>query len=260
MLQINDVLSSRINVNAIIIALFIIVIWQLVCNLLNVPSYILPSPANIMLAFLERPLQWMGHFLWTSLETIGGFLLGIGFGVTLGVLFVRFKIVEDSLFPYAIGLKTIPIIAIAPLLVIWFGSGITPKIIISALICFFPTLVNTSKGLKRISPEAIDVFSAIPATTNQIMFYLRIPSALPYVFAALRVSATLAPIGAIVGEFSAANKGLGFMILVSSRRLNTDEMFVGIVLASVLGLGLFYAVGLLEQVLGSRRELRYLDV
>ena len=142
-----------------------------------------------------------------------------------------------------------PIVAIAPLLIVWFGNGLLPKVIVAAIISFFPVVVNTTKGLRSVDAEAFDLFDSMSATQSQVFFKLRVPSALPYLFAALRISSTLAVIGAIVGEFSGADRGLGFFIMISSHRLETVDMFVGILLSSLLGILFFYGIALLEKVI-----------
>ncbi len=137
--------------------------------------------------------------------------------------------------------------AIAPLLIVWFGNGIAPKIIVSAIITFFPVVVNMTKGLNRIDKDAFDIFNSLSATKLQVFLKLRLINSLPYLFAALKMSATLSVTGAIVGEFSGSDKGLGFFILISSHRLETVDMFVGIILSSLLGILLFYFIVILEK-------------
>jgi NitT/TauT family transport system permease protein len=188
----------------------------------------------------------MPHLGITAFESIVGLSLGVAFGVLLAVIFVYSKTVEMSMYPYAIALKSVPIVAIAPLLIVWFGNGLLPKIIIAAIISFFPVVVNTTKGLRSIDAEAYDLFDSLSASRSQLFFKLRVPTSLPYFFAALRISATLAVIGAIVGEFAGSDKGLGFLILISSHRLETVDMFVGILLSSALGLLMFYAMAAIE--------------
>jgi NitT/TauT family transport system permease protein len=181
------------------------------------------------------------------------------FGGLLAVAFVHSRSLELGVYPYAIALKTVPIVAIAPLLVVWCGNGILPKVIVSAIISFFPVVVNTTKGLRSVDTEAFDLFDSMSASRGQVFWKLRVPSALPYLFAALKISCTLAVIGAIVGEFSGADKGLGFFILISSYRLETVDMFVGILVSSLLGILFFYGVALVEHLVvpwgrGSRTE------
>lgn len=236
-------------VPAVIFMVSVVFLWELAVRKLSIPEYLLPSPSDISDRMLSINSGLLTHTGYTALESMLGFLLGSTFGVILAVLFVHSRTLELSIYPYAIALKTVPIVAIAPLLVVWFGNGVMPKVIVAAIISFFPVVVNTTKGLRDIDSEALDLFDSMSASKSQIFFKLRVPSALPYVFAALRISSTLSVIGAVVGEFSGADRGLGFFIMVSSHRLETTDMFVGIILSSFLGIFFFYAIALLEALI-----------
>lgn len=234
-------------------ALFFIVgflcLWQLAVTVFAVPQYLVPKPTEIAARLGTQFTALLPHLYITALESALGFLLGSYAGIILAALFVRSKTIELSVYPYAIALNSVPIVAIAPLLVVWFGNGILPKILVAAIISFFPVVVNTTKGLRSIDAEAFDLFDSLSASRRQIFFKLQVPMCLPYLFAGLRVSSTLAVIGAIVGEFSGADKGLGFFILISSHRLETIDMFVGILLSSALGIAFFYLITALEKLL-----------
>ena len=145
-------------------------------------------------------------------------------------------------------LQTIPIVAIAPLLTIWFGFTLVPKVVIAAIICFFPVLVNTSRGLRSISAQALELMSVLSARKISVFWRLRVPSSLPYVFAGLRIASTLAVIGAIVAEFTGADRGIGFVIIQASYRLDTTRLFAGLVLSSAGGIVFFNLIGLLERL------------
>lgn len=222
----------------------VLAIWEVVTFFL--PEYLLPAPHSIAKQLVKNLPTLLPHIGVTVLEAISGFILGSLAGILLAVLFTFSRPVEMGIYPYAIALKSTPIVAIAPLLIVWFGNGILPKIIVAAIISFFPVLVNTVKGLRSVDVEAVDLFDSLSASKAQIFFKLRLPTSLPYIFASLRISSTLAVIGAIVGEFAGADKGLGFYILISSYRLETVNMFVGILLSSILGIALFYLIVLLE--------------
>ena len=220
--------------------------WELAVTIYAIPEYLLPAPTRIVSRLVDGFPALVPHVIITAVESIAGLSLGIVFGVLLAVIFVYSKTIEMSMYPYAIALKSVPIVAIAPLLIVWFGNGLLPKIIIAAIISFFPIVVNTTKGLRSIDAEAYDLFDSLSASRSQLFFKLRVPTSLPYFFAALRISATLAVIGAIVGEFAGSDKGLGFLILISSHRLETVDMFVGILLSSALGLLMFYGMAVIE--------------
>lgn len=234
------------KIPAILFMFSLLCLWQVFVIVLKIPEYILPKPSQILLRFFESYSLFGNHLLITLLEAFLGFMLGSVFGIFLAILFVYSKTLELALYPYAIALKTIPIIAIAPLLTVWFGNGILPKIMVSAIISFFPVVVNTVKGLKNIDPEAFDLFDSLSATRKDLFFKLRVPSSLPYIFSALKISSTLAVIGALVAEFTGSDKGLGFLIMMASYRLETVDMFVGIFVSSMLGIAFFYMIVVLE--------------
>lgn len=225
----------------------VVILWESVVRGFAIPEYLLPAPSAILHRLLSMNAGLLTHTGYTAFESALGFLLGSVFGILLAMLFVHSRTLELGIYPYAIALKTVPIVAIAPLLIVWFGNGILPKVIVAAVISFFPVVVNTTRGLRNIDPEAFDLFDSMSATQSQVFFKLRVPSALPYLFAALRISSTLAVIGAIVGEFSGADRGLGFFIMVSSYRLETVDMFVGILASSILGILFFYGIAILEK-------------
>jgi NitT/TauT family transport system permease protein len=165
----------------------------------------------------------------------------------IATLFVRFHTLEAGLFPIAIAIKTTPIVAIAPLLVIWLGTGWWSKIVAAILICFFPVLVNTVKGLKAADLEYRELFDTLGASRAQEFRKLRIPFCLPYLFSALKISSSLAVIGAIVGEFVGATQGLGYLIIISSAHLETATLFSAIIAAAFAGITMFYAISFAER-------------
>lgn len=227
----------------------VLVLWEAAVRLFGIAEYLLPPPSQIGQRLATQFPALLPHIGITAFEAFAGFAAGGVIGVILAVIFVHSKTLEAGIYPYAIALKSVPIVAVAPLLVVWFGSGLLPKIIVAAIISFFPVVVNMVKGLRSIDVEAFDLFDSLSASKSQIFFKLRVPTSLPYLFSALRIASTLAVIGAIVGEFSGADRGLGFFIMISSHRLETVDMFVGILLSSLLGIVFFYGVSLLERLL-----------
>jgi len=232
------------------VGIFIIVLslWEISTIAFDIPIYLLPAPSVIFSKLISEFSSVLPHLWITTLESFLGFIFGAFFGWLIAVAFNFSSSIEKAFYPYAIGLKSIPIVALAPLLIVWLGNGLAPKIIIAAIISFFPVVVNVTKGFKNVDAEALDLFKSLSATKYQIFKELQIFNSLPYLFSALKISATLAVIGAIVGEFSGSDKGLGFYILISSHRLETVDMFIGIILASLLGLLFFYAVGIIEKL------------
>jgi NitT/TauT family transport system permease protein len=232
------------------ISLIVIIffLWEGIIVVFDVPEYLVPKPSTIFAQLWHKFPSLLPHLYITTFESVLGFLFGSIFGVILAIAFIYSNTLEQSLYPYTIALKSIPIVAIAPLLIVWFGNGLVPKIIVSAIITFFPVVVNMTKGLNSVDKDAFDIFDSLSATPLQVFMKLRLINSLPYLFAALKMSATLSVTGAIVGEFSGSDKGLGFFILISSHRLETVDMFVGIILSSLLGVLLFYIISIFEKI------------
>ncbi|TET21449.1 MAG: ABC transporter permease [Candidatus Stahlbacteria bacterium] len=231
----------------ILVCIAVLGLWELIVRVAHVPNYLLPAPSQIFAEIVKTILPLLKDTAVTMLESVLGFIVGSGLAVGVSVIFTHSKLMERSFYPYAIALKTIPIIAIAPLLILWFGNGIPAKVVMAALICFFPVIVNTTKGLQSVSPAALDLFGSLSASRWQVLWKLRFPMALPYIFSALKISATLAVIGAIVGEMAGANIGLGYTILIASYYIDTNMLFAAIVLASLVGVAFFGLVALIEK-------------
>ena len=225
-----------------------LVVWEVWVVVRDVPTYLLPRVSEIGVELYEEGWSLLGDLRWTMLEAVLGFLLGSAAAFVAAVVFVHFRIIEGALFPWAIVLQTIPIVAIAPLLTIWFGFTLVPKVTIAAIICFFPVLVNTARGLRSISGQAVELMSVLSARKTAVFWRLRVPSSLPYVFAGLRIASTLAVIGAIVAEFTGADRGIGYVIIQASYRLDTKRLFAGLVLSSAGGIVFFNLIGLLERL------------
>ncbi|WP_336775039.1 ABC transporter permease [Paenibacillus sp. MMO-58] len=220
--------------------------WELFCRLSGLKPYLLPKPSDIVLAASENASNLWVSVYTTITEAVLGFLLSILLGVGFAILLASSKLIERSIYPYAIIMQTIPIVAIAPIIVIWFGAGMNAIIIIAFLIGFFPMLSNTLIGLNSTDHNMKNLFYLYNASPLQTMFRLRIPAALPYIVAGLKISCTLAVIGAIVGEYIAGigggNGGLGYAITVASSRLQTAYLFACGLSASLLGIAFFLLV------------------
>jgi len=218
--------------------------WELAVRLLRVPAYLLPAPSAIF-ASMDKSL--LMHLAATLEEALAGFVLASALAFLAAVAFVRSPALERGLFPFAVTLKTTPLVAIAPLLVLWMGTGWSSKAAAAALICFFPVLVNSVKGLKAADAEYYELFHAMKASRGQEFRKLRIPFCLPYLYSALKISSSLAIVGAIVGEFVGATRGLGYLIMVSSSHLETDVLFSAIFAAALAGIVLFELLGWIER-------------
>jgi len=172
----------------ILVALAVLGLWELIVRMARVPNYLLPTPSQIFAEIVKTILPLLKDTGVTMLESVLGFIVGSGLAIAVSVIFTHSKLAERSFYPYAIALKTIPIIAIAPLLILWFGNGIPAKVVMAALICFLPVIVNTTKGLQTVSPAALDLFGSLSASRWQMLWKLRFPMVLPYIFSALKKS------------------------------------------------------------------------
>ena len=224
-----------------------LIVWELLVIFLRFPEYLLPQPSKILNEIFANSGRFLMHTGITMFEAVMGYLIANISGFLVAVVFAHNRTIEKGFYPYAIALKTTPIIAMAPLLILWFGTGIASKIVASAIVCFFPILVNTVRGLRAVDEGSLDLFRSYYASRWQIFTKLSLPTALPYVFSALKISTGLAVVGAIVGEFVGANKGIGYVILVSTYHLETVTMFAGIIMSALIGVLFFWAVSLIEK-------------
>lgn len=225
-----------------------LLIWHLFTSYSQIPSFIFPKPAEVwerlILVVLDGTL--LKHSLVTLQEVVFGLLLGLSAAIITGYLLAKSRVVERVLSPYIVASQSIPIVAIAPLLVIWLGPGIFSKILTSALIVFFPVLVNTVVGLKSVPRELYDLMRSLQASPWQRIYKLEIPAAMPVFLGGLRIGATLSVIGAVVGEFVGADKGLGFLVNVGRGLYDTSLVFVAVFTIVLLSLGLYGSVIFLE--------------
>jgi NitT/TauT family transport system permease protein len=225
-----------------------ILLWQGISRFGTIPSFILPSPGNVwdkLLSVLQNGSLFY-HTLITLQEVLSGLFLGLSAAIITGYFLAKSPIVERVISPYIVASQSIPIVAIAPLLVIWLGPGLLSKILTSALIVFFPVLVNTIVGLRSVPEELYDLMKSLQASPWQRIFKLEIPAALPVFLGGLRIGATLAVIGAVVGEFVGADKGLGFLVNVGRGLYDTSLVFVAVFTLVLLALGLYGSVVFLE--------------
>jgi NitT/TauT family transport system permease protein len=227
--------------------IIILLIWQSLIFIFNIPNYLFPGPVEVLNSFILNFKAISYNGLITLMEAILGFLLANSISVIIA-LFISFKNeYENFVMSASITLKTIPIIAITPLLVLWFGSGFYSKIITASLVCFFPSLVNTLRGTKSIDKNLFELFNIYSANNSQKIKFLIIPSILPYLFSALKVSSSLAIIGALVGEFITANKGIGFLIISNYYSLNIAAVFANIIVISIMGIGFYNFINFFEK-------------
>lgn len=231
-----------------IAAVFLLGLWQVGITLFEVPEYIAPTPVAVAKTFVEWGPVLLENFIPTALESIGGFLIGNVVAILLAIAFVHNALVERAFYPIAVFIKSIPILAIAPILVLILGTGYAPKIAIAALICFFPTLVNMVRGLKAASTQELELMRMLSASKSEIFWKLRFYKSLPYLFAALKISASSCVIGAIVGEWIGSNSGLGALILDATFNYRSPLLYATIFLSSGLAVALFALVGVVENM------------
>jgi NitT/TauT family transport system permease protein len=233
-----------------------LLVWQLVIWFGTFPAYILPSPEQVAVRFAQAILDGslLRNTLVTLLEVLAGLVLGVSMATVLGYLIARSVALERVLSPYIVASQAIPIVAIAPLLVIWFGPGLSSKILICALIIFFPVLVNTVVGVRSVPEDLRDLMRSLQATRWQTLKSLELPAALPVFLGGLRIGATLAVIGAVVGEFVGAKSGLGFMVNVGRGVYDTALVFVAVFTLIALALILYGLVSLIEHRLLSWQQ------
>ena len=222
-------------------------VWELFVQMLDIADYILPPPSKILVKLVTSYELLIFHGKFTLVEALGGFVLGASTGTAFAIAMARSRLIERMLYPLVISSQTFPKEALAPVFVIWFGFGLTPKIIIAGLISFFPVVINTTRGLLSVDPLVLDLMRSLSAGQRQIFMKVRLPNAIPYLFAALKMCITLSVIGAVVGEFVGASAGLGHLIRLANSELATDLMFAALIALGAMGTGLFLIVDGIEK-------------
>jgi len=234
---------------AVAVLIGVLVLWEGLVKGLHVQRFLLPAPDAIWTAFRENQ-STLWHAGWfTFQEALGGFLLGSGLAILVALVLARWRILGAAFLPFAIAANAIPIIAFAPITNTWFSPlNKSSKIVIAAVLCFFPVLVNTLRGLTSVNPRALELMHSYAAGQAEIFRRVRIPTALPFIFTGLKVATVLAMIGAVVGEyFGGALNALGVLILTRARVFQFDEAWAGIVVACLMGLVLYIGVAALER-------------
>jgi NitT/TauT family transport system permease protein len=236
-----------------ILAMILLVVfiggWELIVRIFDVPNLILPAPSAIWLALLATVAK---HGFWqhvgvTLAETLGGFALGSSTGFVIGALVAQFRLLERTLYLYIIAFQAIPKVAIAPILLIWFGYGMASKIVITATIAFFPLLANTITGLRAAPADQIEMLRGFTATPAEVFRMVRIPQALPYIMVGLDVAMVLSVTGAIVGEFVGSQQGIGYLILQRTSDMNMAAVFALLLVLAMIGIGLHLIIRVLQR-------------
>ncbi|MEI7926187.1 MAG: ABC transporter permease [Chloroflexota bacterium] len=221
--------------------------WEAWVRIAQVKRYLLPAPSEVARALAAAPMRYLDAAATSLGAALGGLLIATLGAFALGVVMAHSRALERALYPPALLLKVMPIVAVYPLFLIWFGFGIWPRVLIAALITFFPVLVNTVIGLRSIDPQAHDFLRALHASRSQIFWRLRLPSSLPYLFAALRISVPLSLIGAVVAEFLSGASGMGQLILVANGDFDTPALFGAVIVLATMGVSLTVGISYLER-------------
>ncbi|MBI2881565.1 MAG: ABC transporter permease [Candidatus Tectomicrobia bacterium] len=249
--------QGEVFLTALVFVAFLFLWWAYV-RILDLSNLVLPGPLTVWRSLLENVSSGLllVH-LWVTLsEILLGFLAGSVLGISLGTVIAHSQLARKILNPYILASQAMPKLALAPIFVVWFGYGLLPKIVITALICFFPLLENTIIGLTEVSPHQIELFRALTASRWQTFYKLRVPNALPVIFAGLRVAITLAVVGAVVGEYVGANRGLGALIIATQGNFDTPLMFAVFVVLTVVGVVLYKGMQCLEKTFFAWRYLK----
>ena len=230
----------------LVVLLALCVIWQIAVDRNWVQDFLLASPTQIISYIAHHPGEMWTNAWATVVEVLIGFGAALVLGLILGVLMSEFRIVEDSLLPLFVTFQVIPTVAIAPLLVLFLGFGLEGKVVTALIVCIFPLIVNTVAGLRSLDADTESLALSLRANKLKMMTYFRLPNALPFIFAGARTSISLAVIGAVIGEFVSADKGLGYLVQQASSVLNTPQLYAALVSLAFVGIILFSAVRIIE--------------
>jgi NitT/TauT family transport system permease protein len=228
-----------------------VLVWEWIVRAWKVQAFIVPPPSAIWKALLGglSSRLFLEHFWITFYETLLGFVIAAVAGIVFGAVIAQFQLIEKTFYPYLVALQTLPKIAVAPLIIVWFGFGISSKVVIAAMVAFFPVLVNVIVGLKTVDQSKLDLMRSLNASRWQTFRLVKFPNALPFVFAGLDIAIVFSVLGAIVGEFVGAQKGLGNLILQYNFSLDIAGVFAVLILLSVLGVALHLVMQVLQKKL-----------
>ncbi len=249
---------KRIRIGNLVLPLTVMAgamgVWETAIWILHTPTYILPAPSQIFLGLIsDLGLLWV-HAQVTTMEILVGFVMSLAIGIPCAILIVYSKPLESALYPLLVFSQIVPKIAVAPLFLIWFGFGWAPKILLVVLIAIFPIIINTIIGLKSVDPQAILMIRSMNASPLKIFCKVTFPSALPSIFGGLKVAITLAVIGAVVAEWVASERGLGYLLLSAGANFQSILLFEALTVVTVIGFLLFFLIDVLERRLVPQRS------
>jgi NitT/TauT family transport system permease protein len=231
----------------LLLIVILLVLWEIAIWIFKIPPYLIPAPRDVVKQLVvEWPKLWREGLI-TTYATLGGFALSVLFGIPMALMIAYSRTVESFVYPLLVFSQSVPKIAIAPLFVVWFGFGIIPKIIAAFMLAFFPIVVSTVVGFKSVESDMLDLARSMKAGRLQTFMRISFPQALPSIFAGLKVSVTLAVVGAVVGEFVGSNSGIGYVLQVANGNFDLPLMFAALVVLSMIGVLLFVAIDVIER-------------
>ena len=233
----------------IIFSISLIIIWELIIKVLEIEKYIMPAPSDIIKALYENFGAMMPHIIATLFESVVGFGIAILLALILAIIMDLLPMVKKAIYPVFIISQTVPVIALAPLFIIWFGFGALPKIIVVVIVCFFPIVISISDGLEGVDKDLINHFKLMGASKLKRFFHLKLPYGIINFFSGLRIAATYSIMGAVIGEWLGGDKGLGVYMTRARSTYALDKMFAAIVVIVLMSMIMFYIIGKVEKVL-----------
>lgn len=238
-------MRNWLKIGGTIIGFFIL--WELFAFLLEIPTYLLPRPTVIFSSLFNNLDSLLKHAWFTSVEIVLGFFLALLTAIVFSVSSIYSRYVDEVIFPLLVVIQVVPKIALAPLFLIWMGYGLSPKIIITALVCFFPIVISLKKGLDSVGQNLIDIMRSMGRPKWEIMCKIQLPSALPHLFSGLRIGIAFAAVGAVAAEFVVAKQGLGYQVSHAATVVNTPLVFAALFLIALLGMFFYFIIILLEK-------------
>jgi NitT/TauT family transport system permease protein len=238
--------TARDNSHALVTLIALVVLWDIAVRTVQIRDFLLPPPTKVLQQFFAQPAYLLAETVSTLMTTLYGFALAVVLGVALAIAIVNSRFLDKTLYSLLVALNAVPKVALAPLFVIWMGTGSLPKVAIAMLIAIFPILIDTVLGLRSTDPDMLDMARVNRATPSMVLWKIRFPTALPSLFAGMKVGVSFALVGTIVGEFVAGESGLGHVILVAQGSFDTSTVFVALVLLGALGVVLFKGIEVVE--------------
>src|SRR3954468_5279187 len=234
-------------VRPVLLVILLLVVWDLAIRIFRIPPYLIPSPWSVVRQLVNEWPRLLKESIPTTYATLGGFAMSIAFGIPMALVIAYSRTVESFVYPLLVFSQSVPKIAIAPLFVVWFGFGIIPKVIAAFMLGFFPVVVSTVMGFKSVEPDMVDLARSMKASRLDTFMKIHFPQALPALFSGLKVSVTLAVVGAVVGEFVGSNSGIGYVLQIANGNFDLPLMFAALVILSLIGVVLFVAIDMIER-------------